>query len=155
MEVCINLKRTTNKEDLEIIKDIKENYEFALFLLQSKLKLCNVYVMITNYDMRTNGSQIYRVEHRKRTMIKINFEEMREDYIYKLWKQRYSKEYLPKKLSILDHSLFILLHEIAHYIRKDHLRWSKDMCVIEQEHAEIDCDIKALKYLKLLRTLYK
>ena len=155
MKICINVKKTTSKQDLKIIEDIAEHYEYCLNLLNSILKLTNVYVMLTNYDMRTNGSQIYRIEHRKRTMIKINFEQIRYDYIVKDWKRRYSKKYLPKKLDTSEHSLFVLFHEIAHYLRKDHLVNWKDLNQKELKQKEIDCDIKAINYLKLLKSLLK
>lgn len=152
-ETCINIRKSTLKRELEMIKDIACLYDYALEVLQPLLKLNNVYIMLTNYDVRTNNSQIYRVEHRKRTMIKINFEEIVDNYVHKDWKRRYSKEFLPKKLSTEEHALFILLHEISHYIRKDHLKWNRDMSEFDQKYAEFDCDIRALKLLELLEEI--
>ncbi len=149
----INIKKSTPKQDIEIMEDIASLYDYTLELLQSHLKLNNVYVMLTNYDVRTNNSQIYRVEHRKRTMIKINFEEMIESFVTKEWKHRYSREFLPKKMDTDEHALFILLHEISHYVRKDHLSWAKGMSELDQKYAEFDCDIRALKYLELFKSL--
>ena len=153
MKTCINIKRTTPKYELEIIEDIADTYDFALETLQSHLKLNNVYIMLTNYDMRVNNSQIYRIEHRKRTMIKINTEEIIESFVTKEWKQRYSREFLPQKMDTLEHSLFVLFHEIAHYIRKDHLFWRQGMSELDKKYAEFDCDIRALKLLELFKAL--
>jgi len=155
MEIFINTKRTTSKRDLEIIENIAEEYKYALDLLQPVLKLNNLYVMLTNYDIRSNNSQIYRIEHRKRTMIKINFEEIVEDFITKGWKKRYSKKYLPKKLNVIDHSLFILFHEIVHYLRKDHLINWDTLNQMEIIQTETDCDIRAINCLKLLKRVLK
>jgi len=76
---------------------------------------------------------------------------MKTKLCHKWWKRRYSKKYLPKKLSTYDHSLFILFHEIAHYIRKDHLKDRRKINEKELNKYEIDCDIRAIKYLKLLK----
>lgn len=155
IKTFINIRKTTSKWDLEIMQNIADTYDYALELLQSQLKLHNVYIMLTNYDVRTNNSQIYRVEHRKRTMIKLNFEEIIEDYTFKLWKKRYSKEYLPKKLDTFEHSLFILFHEIAHYINKDHLVNWNSLSQIETIRREVICDLMALDYLKILKRRLK
>jgi len=155
MKIFIMTRKKTNKEDLEIIESIAECYEYSLNLLQPILELSNLYIMLTNYDVRTNNSQIYRIEHRKRTMIKINFEEMVEDFINKDWKHRYSKKYLPKKLNTIDHSLFILFHEIAHYLNKDHLINWKSLTPFELALKETKRDIEALNYLKTFHKLEK
>jgi len=155
MKIFIMTRKTTSKSDLEIIESIVECYEYSLNLLQPILKLNNLYIMLTNLDVRVNNSQIYRIEHRKRTMIKINFEEIVDDYINKDWKHRYSKKYLPKKLDTVDHSLFILFHEIAHYLNKDHLlNWGK-LSQMELALKETERDIEALNYLKLVHKLEK
>ena len=148
MKIFITAKKTTNKEDLELMYNMVDYYGYNLWLLEPILKLHNLYIMLTNYDVRTNNSQIYRIEHRKRTMIKLNLQEIQMDYLCKDWKNRHSKKYLPKKFNILDHSLWILFHEIHHYIRKDHLHYDGT-----DVDAEIDCDREALKYIKILRKL--
>lgn len=153
MNIFIDTKKYTTKKDLEIMENIAGYYEFNLNLLQPILKLSNLYIIFTNRDKRVNNSQIYRVEHRKRTVIKLNFEEIREDYINEYWKFRYSKKYLPKKLDTFEHALFILLHELMHYIRKDHLINWNSLSEGELISKETDCDIRALNYLKLLKQI--
>jgi hypothetical protein len=137
------------------MENIAEYYKLNLNLLQPILKLTNLYIIFTNQDKRVNNSQIYRVEHRKRTVIKINFEEIREDYVNEYWKLRYSAKNLPKKFNTLDHALFILLHEIMHYIRKDHLTNWNILSEGELICKENECDIQAVKYLQLLKLLTK
>ena len=155
MKIFIDTKNYTSKKDLEIMESIAEYYEFNLNLLQPILKLSNLYIIFTNRDKRINNSQIYRVEHRKRTVIKVNFEEIRQDWVNEDWKLRYSRKYLPKKLSTFDHALFILLHEITHYLRKDHLTNWNSLSEGELIGKETNCDIQAVKYLKLLKILDK